>query len=296
MPAAFVTLGLGTLATNVSAFWNLTQQFHAHLPGISAAGGAGYYTFSSAPVNYNGLQVLGLQGGFAFLNETRKDGIENVMKPLMADAGRYAAPGSTYNVTILPRISDWILGSLPGTADATGDISLVGSRMVSRDFLRAKDGPGRLTQALKDIVAASPGIGFIGHVVAGGAAAKTNVDSALNPAWRRTLTHIAFGVGWNSTTPLAEQNDIAARLTDEVRRLKALEPDMGTYLNEANANEQDFQKAFWGKNYKKLYKIKQTVDPNNLFIVRKGVGSENWDDDGLCRVTTGSARRLVLQK
>ena len=59
---------------------------------------------------------------------------------------------------------------------------------------------------------------------------------------------------------------------------------MGSYLNEADSEEPDFQKSFWGDNYSRLYNIKRKWDPHGVFVVRKGVGSENWDDKGLCRL------------
>jgi hypothetical protein len=45
-------------------------------------------------------------------------------------------------------------------------------------------------------------------------------------------------------------------------------------LNEANAYETKFQASFWGKNHPKLLKIKKKWDPEGLFVVRRGVGSE----------------------
>ena len=36
-----------------------------------------------------------------------------------------------------------------------------------------------------------------------------------------------------------------------------------------------------GPNYLELF-IKSARDPNGIFISRKGVGIENWDDQGLC--------------
>lgn len=260
------------------------RYFHIHLPSVSAAGGAGYYSVTSKPSDLDGMKILQLGAAFVFLNETRKEAVEKAMAPMMADLNKYASPGSIYNVSILPRISDWILGSLAGDADTTGGIVITGSRMVSRDFLLSKTGPGRLTNALKEITDISPGVGFTGHVVAGGAAARTDVDSALNPAWRKTLTHIAFGADWNSTTPVKEQRAIQEEFTNvELEKLRVLEPDMGAYLNEADANEKGFQRSFWGGNYERLYGVKQLVDPGNLFIARKGVGSEDWDDAGLCK-------------
>jgi hypothetical protein len=61
-------------------------------------------------------------------------------------------------------------------------------------------------------------------------------------------------------------------------------PNAGAYSNEADSLEDDFQNTFFGLNYPRLGAIKTKYDPSDLFIVKAGVGSERWDDDGLCRV------------
>ena len=62
-------------------------------------------------------------------------------------------------------------------------------------------------------------------------------------------------------------------------------PNAGAaYSNEADAFESDFQSTFFGPNYARLGAIKAKYDPYDLFIVKAGVGSERWDDDGFCRV------------
>jgi hypothetical protein len=58
----------------------------------------------------------------------------------------------------------------------------------------------------------------------------------------------------------------------------------GAYSNEADVLEDDFQNVFYGSSYARLSRIKSKYDPNDLFIVRTGVGSERWDSYGLCRV------------
>ena len=58
----------------------------------------------------------------------------------------------------------------------------------------------------------------------------------------------------------------------------------GAYSNEADANEPDFQRTFFGDNYEKLKEIKKAYDPDGLFIVSAGVGSEDWDRSGFCRL------------
>ncbi|KAF4513234.1 hypothetical protein G6O67_000532 [Ophiocordyceps sinensis] len=287
VPAVFVEFGFAVPKGRSSTYWELIKELHLHLPAVSDAGGCGYYFMLPKPQLQNGTEVLLLSGGFAFLNETRTDKVRQVTDPLAADLRRHGLPGSVYNVEVLPQVSDWMKTALKGDADTTGGIVLLGSRMVSREFMARPDGPGRLRDALKSI-AETMDVGFTGHVVAGGAVARSTVDSALNPAWRRTLTHIAFSADWNSSTPAAEQRRIQDTMTNvAVEKLKALEPDMGAYLNEANPYERDFQRAFWGANYERLYAIKKTQDPTGLFIARKGVGSEDWDDAGLCRVGHG---------
>jgi hypothetical protein len=61
-------------------------------------------------------------------------------------------------------------------------------------------------------------------------------------------------------------------------------PNAGAYSNEADSLEDNFQSTFFGPNYPRLSAIKTKYDPTDLFIVKAGVGSERWDDDGVCRV------------
>lgn len=62
-------------------------------------------------------------------------------------------------------------------------------------------------------------------------------------------------------------------------------PNSGAYANEADYFEKNWQKAFWGRNYQRLYHIKQQVDPNGLFYCHHCVGSELWSKNGQCRLT-----------
>ncbi|KAJ4368361.1 hypothetical protein N0V83_006718 [Neocucurbitaria cava] len=78
--------------------------------------------------------------------------------------------------------------------------------------------------------------------------------------------------------------------------LRDVSPNGGTYGNEADISEPNWQNAFWGKNYPRLQTIKAKYDPNMLFYVHHGVGTEGWaildndivgvqsTDGPLCRV------------
>jgi FAD/FMN-containing dehydrogenase len=56
--------------------------------------------------------------------------------------------------------------------------------------------------------------------------------------------------------------------------LRAVTPGAGSYGNETDYFEPDWQDSFWGPNYPRLLEIKQRYDPQNVFRVHHGVGSE----------------------
>ena len=58
----------------------------------------------------------------------------------------------------------------------------------------------------------------------------------------------------------------------------------GSYSNEGDVLEPDFRVTFYGRNYKRLERIKAAYDPNDLFIVPTGVRSEYWDAEGICKL------------
>merc|ERR1712150_355260 len=61
-------------------------------------------------------------------------------------------------------------------------------------------------------------------------------------------------------------------------------PNTGSYFNEADFFEPDFQEAYWGmETYNKLLEAKKKWDPNGLFYCHQCVGSEDWEEGGMCR-------------
>jgi FAD/FMN-containing dehydrogenase len=67
--------------------------------------------------------------------------------------------------------------------------------------------------------------------------------------------------------------------------LRKLAPDTGSYISESNFFESGWQRSFWGTNYPRLQAVKAKYDPDGLFFVHHGVGSEDWSADGYTRLT-----------
>ncbi|KAK7712334.1 hypothetical protein SLS57_007806 [Botryosphaeria dothidea] len=83
---------------------------------------------------------------------------------------------------------------------------------------------------------------------------------------------------------MKEQADVMTQRC--VPALARLAPQAGAYMNEADPNQPDWKKAFYGVNYERLLEIKKKYDPNNIFYAQTAVGSDYWkvDSDGrLCR-------------
>ncbi|MDQ8729506.1 FAD-binding oxidoreductase [Bradyrhizobium sp. LHD-71] len=77
----------------------------------------------------------------------------------------------------------------------------------------------------------------------------------------------------------------AQAVEDAMRELRRLAPDAGSYVSESDFFEKDWQRSFWGEHYPRLLVTKDVYDPDGLFIVHHGVGSERWSSDGFTRVT-----------
>jgi FAD/FMN-containing dehydrogenase len=124
-----------------------------------------------------------------------------------------------------------------------------------------------------------------------GAIAATR-ETAMNPAVLDAFTLVIIADGEAPTYPglpgasanvVAAKND-AHEIDFAAAELRKVAPNSGSYLNECNYFNPNWQQEFWGANYPKLRAIKKTYDPAGLFFVHHGVGSEEWSADGFTRM------------
>jgi FAD/FMN-containing dehydrogenase len=117
-------------------------------------------------------------------------------------------------------------------------------------------------------------------------------DTATNPAVVEAFVLVIIADGERPSYPglLRPAIDTTAARTNahEIDRaaaaLRMVAPNAGSYLSESNYFNTSWQQAYWGTHYEKLRAIKKKYDPDGLFIVHHGVGSEDWSADGFTRL------------
>jgi FAD/FMN-containing dehydrogenase len=116
-------------------------------------------------------------------------------------------------------------------------------------------------------------------------------DTAINPAALRAFALAISGAegppaypgvpGYEPDVERARREAASVqRATSELRRLL---PSVNSYVAESSFFEPRWQEAFWGSNYPRLRQVKEKYDPDGLFVVHHGVGSEAWTPDGFVR-------------
>ena len=78
-------------------------------------------------------------------------------------------------------------------------------------------------------------------------------------------------------------SDAALRIGLAMDALMAVVDRPASYVAESNFFERNWSEAFWGSNFPRLAAVKKRYDPDGLFVVHNGVGSDDWTDDGFRR-------------
>ncbi len=197
-------------------------------------------------------------------------------------------------------IGDDRAGASPQNVFWSGDAGQVGQVLHSYDSLwlpAALLDQGRLPEFAGAVQAAAAqwevslhlNKGLAGAPAAAVAAAR---DTAMNPA---VLDAFALAIIAAEEPPaypgipghevnVAEGRFDAARIQRAMDALRAVAPVPASYVSEGNYFDKDWQRAFWGSNYARLARAKAQYDPEGLFFVHHGVGSDAWSADGFTRL------------
>ena len=114
-------------------------------------------------------------------------------------------------------------------------------------------------------------------------AKERDLTTSINPAVFDNVAFITIGAWKQSKYPgiAGHEPDRAVSQAQFTGVMTASEfvheatPGGGSYSNEGNYFQDNWQTEFWGSNYPRLLRVKKRYDPTNLFRVHKGVGSED---------------------
>ena len=117
-------------------------------------------------------------------------------------------------------------------------------------------------------------------------------DTAMNPAVLEAFALAIVGAEEGPAYPgiaghevdVAQGRADAASIRRAMEALRKVAPEPASYVSEGNYFDAQWQRAFWGANHARLRAAKAQYDPEGLFFVHHGVGSEAWSADGFTRV------------
>ncbi len=116
-------------------------------------------------------------------------------------------------------------------------------------------------------------------------------DTATNPAMLDAFALAILGAHGEPAYPGVRGHEPDAALARRrvqaiaasANELRKVAPDGGAYVSESNYFQRDWAAAFWGANAARLRAVKAAVDPQGLFFMHHGTGSEAWRDNGFVR-------------
>jgi len=117
-------------------------------------------------------------------------------------------------------------------------------------------------------------------------------ETAMNPAVLTAFALVIIAGGGPPAFPgiaghepdLKAAREDARSIARAMQELRAALPATGSYVSEAGFFDNSWREAYWGPHYPRLRAVKRKYDPDGLFTVHHGVGSEDWSADGNTRL------------
>ncbi|KXJ94189.1 hypothetical protein Micbo1qcDRAFT_187915 [Microdochium bolleyi] len=279
---------------------NIFGYIVSQFPALDGKGMAGYASFTSAlnftvPGSDATVLVAGGSLNFILADSTDTAEIRALLDPIVGHLldpanSEAATPSGKFPrgmfaagepvVAAHPSFWSYYDGAEHNDVTPAGENYWVGSRLLDAKALRDAD---KVAAAYRTF--ANPG--GSGYLVTGNGtrnARPRGGGNAVNPSFRRAVSHSTNGQPFEPLDPAARARALA-QLNARLQPLRDLAPDMGSYVNENNPAEPDWQHSFWGDNYARLLKIKRRLDPHDVFWCHPCVGNERWEEQGyrLCR-------------
>ncbi|KAK7970717.1 FAD binding domain-containing protein [Apiospora saccharicola] len=254
------TIGGATLSFYVESnpkesFYAAIQAFHEALPTMVDAGSMVVYYFTSGFFMISPLNAY---------NKTKEE-VETILRPYVSELDSLSI---NYTVAYSQFDSyydhyDHYFGPLPLGNIQVG-IAQYGARLIPRVVA------ANISTTMQSV--AEQGVTWIG-VGTDVSSFGTSETTSVHPAWRDALVHTTFTLPWNFTAPWEDMIALQDKMTEKIMpEVEAATVGSGSYANEGDWRQPNFQETYWGSNYQKLIAIKTKFDPANFFYATVGVG------------------------
>ncbi|KAB8275188.1 hypothetical protein BDV30DRAFT_247912 [Aspergillus minisclerotigenes] len=247
-----LTMGVVQLnATSESSFKQVIAESVKLLPAVTEAGYTGYGTiengFAAIFLKPNSTIADFNQTFAPFFNLSRLRGIQ----------GAVAAYPSTWDGYLKTILQDPNIGT--NIQDT--------SRLLTNEVIQ--ESADDLAEFIVDNKQGA-GFNFIGKVNN-----NERDNTAVHDVWKHSHGLLSVSVNWADTATDSEKEAKRQQTVQLSKRLtEIVGSEGGTYVNEANPYEPDWQNVFWGQKYDRLLAIKHRVDPTTLFVCNRCVGTD----------------------
>lgn len=174
------------------------------------------------------------------------------------------------------------------TRRALGDV--VGNTLIASHLFRRYNyaDEASISELQETIRFAFEGGGYDvhGQVMSPTLSISGDPDNAVVPAFRTAIMHTQAyesNASWDGTT-VVESPELQAkrhdRLQSYMQRWRDITPGGGAYMNEGDMQDPEWQNTFYGSHYERLLEVKKRCDPDGVFWVISGVGSDDWEVRG----------------
>ncbi|PVH95572.1 FAD-binding domain-containing protein [Periconia macrospinosa] len=248
-------------------FYDAVGTFISHVPTINDAGCIAIWYITSQTFT---LATL-------FAPSLSQESLDKLLQPVLEayDTGRLSFAYSSKQYT------DFLEAFQTQSSVEVSNLN-IGGRLIPRELI--DNDISALTASIRNIT--TRGALFSG--VSFNVSQFEPESIGVNPYWRRSAFDAVVAMPFDWTNWSTNHKAIEYITRDAIPVLERLTPNGAAYLNEADFQQRDWQKVFYGAHYGRLADIKSKYDPESIFYALGAVGSESWvqkNDGRLCRAS-----------